>query len=69
MNPRVRLLSAVRGQITDRVPLVLEGFHYPQPDNVSDPGKREILDRIGNDLHFFHSCPVVDLWEELSPIE
>jgi len=57
MNPRDRLLAALRGHPVDRVPLVLEGFHYASPEAAEGPGKREILERVGDQLHFFHGCP------------
>ncbi|MCL5270079.1 MAG: hypothetical protein M1457_05925 [bacterium] len=57
MNPRERLLAALRGRPVDRVPLVLEGFHYANGNNIKDPGMREIFERIGAQLHFFHECP------------
>ena len=53
MNPRERLLTTLRGQTADRVPLILEGFHHASPESVVDPGKRAILDRVGDQLHFF----------------
>lgn len=56
MNPRERLLATLRGQTADRVPLILEGFHGVSPEGVSDPGKREILDRVDGHLHFFQFC-------------
>lgn len=55
MTPRDRLLRALRGQPVDRVPLLLDGFHYPSADAIEDPGKREIFDRIGHELTFFQS--------------
>lgn len=57
MNPRERLLAAIRGERVDRVPLVMTGFHFESLDEVRDPGKREILERVHDQLHFFHSCP------------
>ena len=56
MNPRDRLLATLRGRAADRVPLILEGFHHADPERVIDPGKREILSRVGHELHFFQSC-------------
>jgi hypothetical protein len=57
MNPRERLLAALRGRTVDRVPLVLEGFCHASPQEVEDPGKREILERVGEYLHFPQSYP------------
>ncbi len=37
MNPRNRLLAAIRGHPIDRVPLILEGFHYAPAERVEDP--------------------------------
>jgi hypothetical protein len=54
MNPRDRLLSALRGHKVDRVPLVLEGFHHASADAESDPTKRGILERVCAQLHYFH---------------
>ena len=54
MTPRDRLLSTLRGQKTDRVPLVLESFHYPSIDDETDSTKREILDRVHPHLNYFH---------------
>ena len=58
MNPRDRLLSTLRGQKADRVPLVLESFHYPSVDDETDPTKREILDRVHPHLHYFHPVQI-----------
>ena len=57
MNPRERLLAALSGRAVDRVPLILEGFHHASAQQVEDPGKREILDRVAEHLHFFQSYP------------
>jgi len=57
MNPRDRLLATLRGKRVDRVPLVLEGFHYPSASDIADPAKREVVDRISGEVHFFHVCP------------
>jgi uroporphyrinogen-III decarboxylase len=57
VNPRERLLAAIRGGAVDRVPLVLEGFHAACPQEVEAGPKREILDRIGRETHFFVNPP------------
>jgi len=57
MNPRERLLATLRGRAADRVALILEGFHHASPEQAEDPGKREILDRVAEHLHFFQSYP------------
>ena len=45
-TPRQRWLNAMRGGPVDRVPLYLEGFHFPSVDDANDPTKREIVERI-----------------------
>ena len=57
MNPRERILSAVQGKPVDRVPLILEGFHYVSNEDVDDQAKLEIINRIGDQLHFSYSVP------------
>jgi uroporphyrinogen-III decarboxylase len=57
MTARERLLNALRGEFPDRVPLVLEGFHLPRKDAEEEPAKREILDRVHEQLHFFVDVP------------
>jgi len=57
MNPRQRLLAVMRAEAADRVPLVLAGLYQASPERVEDPGKREILDRVGEHLHFRQSYP------------
>jgi len=46
MTPRERLLVTIRGGKADRVPLALEHFHCASPENFTDPGRREIAERI-----------------------
>lgn len=55
MTPRNRFLAVMRGEPVDRVPLLLEGFHYPAMAMVSEAGKREILRRVHHELNFYHS--------------
>lgn len=57
MHPRDRLLAAVRGQPVDRVPLFLHGFDEVSPEQAADPGKREILERVRDQMHYFLDCP------------
>jgi len=57
MNPRDRLLTALRGGTPDRVPLILEGFHYASVDEVDEPAKRELVERVIDRTHFFLNCP------------
>ena len=55
MNPRTRFLSAMRGERLDRVPLELPGFHFESREKIAeevDPLKREIAERISDQLHF-----------------
>ena len=60
MNPRNRLIETLRGKKADRVPLMLEGFHFPSRadvDAIQDPGLREIPCRVFDDTAYFVSCP------------
>ena len=45
MNPRERLLTTLRGDDADRVPLVLQRFHCASLDEVQEPARRDILAR------------------------
>lgn len=56
MNARERLLAALRGETVDRVPLIMEHFHYRSMDEVQDPGKVGIINRVADHLHFWHTC-------------
>jgi len=54
MRPRERFLRTVRGEAADRVPLWLGGFHVPSRadlQRVSDPRRREIAERIFEQVH------------------
>ncbi|UCH36287.1 MAG: hypothetical protein JSV65_08010 [Armatimonadota bacterium] len=60
MNPRDRLLAALRGQKPDRVPLLLEGCQFAgraDVDALSDPALAEIARRIFEHTTYFASCP------------
>lgn len=57
MTPRERWLAVLRGQPVDRVPLSLPGFQVATPDQLLDPARREIWDRVGEQLPFFYDCP------------
>ena len=57
MNPSERLLATLRGDVADRVPLILQGFHYETVDDVEDETKREIVERILDETHFEARCP------------
>ena len=54
MNPRQRLLTTLRGGTPDRVPLILEGFHFASPDELQDSTKQEILSRVFDQVHYSH---------------
>jgi len=54
MRPRERFLRTVRGEATDRVPLWLKGFHVASRvdlQRVADPRRREIAERIFEQVH------------------
>jgi len=60
MNPRERFLRALKGQKTDRVPLILHGFIYQSHnalDRIGDPFYREITKRIIDETHFEVDVP------------
>lgn len=57
MNPRERILSAVQGKPVDRVPLILEGFHYASKKDADDQAKLKIIDRVGDQLHYSYAVP------------
>ncbi len=49
MNPRTRLLNALRGEVVDRVPLRLAGFAFERAEDIEqcpDPLRREIAKRV-----------------------
>ena len=57
MTPRDRLLTTIRGGLADRVPLVLEHFHCGSPEEFSDPGRREIAERVYDQMHHALGVP------------
>jgi len=60
MNPRERILCALKGQKTDRVPLIPHGFIYQSRndlDRIGDPFYREIAKRVINETHFEVDVP------------
>jgi hypothetical protein len=57
MNPRQRLLTTLKGGVADRVPLILQGFHCESTQEIGDPARREIADRIHSEIHYFIHCP------------
>jgi len=60
MTPRQRLLETLRGGTPDRVPLLLEGFHFPGREDIDrarDLGVREIAHRIFDHTTAFVESP------------
>jgi len=60
MNPRDRLLKTLRGERADRVPLILDGFHYASRAEIEaepDPARREIAHRIFDQTAAHVGCP------------
>ena len=60
MNPRERILSTLRGQKPDRVPLVLPGFSCRSHDDVgriADPLRRKIAQRVIDETDFRVQVP------------
>ena len=60
MNPRERILRTLRGQVADRVPIVLPGFSYRSGDEVSkvpDPLRRKIAERVIDETDFRVQIP------------
>ena len=60
VNPRQRLLATMRGGQADRVPLILEGFHFATRADIDahpDPLRREIAHRVFDHLHAETRCP------------
>jgi len=60
MDPAARYLAAVRGEPVDRVPLILEGFHFATRAAVEahpDPGRREIGHRVFDDMIHYVEQP------------
>ena len=59
MRPRQCLLNAMRGRPVDRVPLVLEGFHFRGREEVEalgGSGRREIALRVLDQMHYAVRC-------------
>lgn len=59
MDPRRRLLAALRGERPDRVPLMLDGLQFASHadiDAVSDPALAEIAHRVLEHTTYFVSC-------------
>ena len=57
MNARERVLACLRGEQVDRVPILLQGFQHTAPEKVQDVRKREIVQRLGDQIHLFLHCP------------
>jgi len=57
MTPSERLLTTIRGRAADRVPLILEKFSRVRPGDVADPGRREIVERVLDQTHFWVDAP------------
>lgn len=60
MNPRERLLGAMRGEKTDRVPLSMYGFNprsRDQIEKIADPLNRKITERIMDEMIFRIDTP------------
>jgi hypothetical protein len=58
MNPRERLLSAIRGESIDRVPLMLDGFVATEKstvDAINDPLQHDIASRV-----FDNTCGFIE---------
>lgn len=54
MTPRERLLSVMRGDPVDRVPLALAGFQFGSRERIAalaDPLRRRVAERIFDDTH------------------
>ena len=55
MTPRERLLTTMRGETADRVPIVLPGFQFASQDAVEaieEPLRRQIAERVFEAMHF-----------------
>ena len=57
MNPRERLLTTLRGGTADRVPLILHGLQHVQLDEIKEPAKHEIVERVIDQMHFVWNVP------------
>lgn len=60
MHPRERLLQTLRGGRPDRVPLMLDGFHFASRADIDadpDPATREIAHRIFDQTAYQVECP------------
>ena len=55
MNPRERFITTLKHKPADRVPLLLEGLHYATREQVAaltDPARRDIAERVFDELHY-----------------
>jgi hypothetical protein len=60
MNPRQRLLTTLRRERADRVPLILEGFHYRDLATVEaepDPLRRAFARRVLPEMVYYEEVP------------
>ncbi len=60
MNPRERILNTLRGQMADRVPLVLPGFScrsHGDLEKIGDPLRRKIAERVIDETDFRVQVP------------
>ena len=60
LTPRQRWLNCMRDEPVDRVPLQLEGFHAESHEQLAewpDPRKRELAERLYDELHFWIQVP------------
>jgi len=60
VNPRERILGAIRGEAVDMVPLVLPGCQLADPEElerIEDPLRRELAERVFDEMHFEVGVP------------
>ena len=60
MNPRERMLGAIRGERVDRVPLDVGAFQCRSSEYVAlieDPVRRQIAERVFEKMHYFIRVP------------
>jgi hypothetical protein len=60
MNPRDRLLTTLKGEKADRVPLVLPGFSYRTHgalEKINDPLRKKIAERVMDETEFRVQVP------------
>ncbi len=60
MNPRERILGAMRGDEIDRVPMIMHGLmcqSHDQIDRAADPLRRKLMERVVDETHFTVQVP------------